>query len=81
MNTEFYVYAGYHELYISSEEMPEPYAWQATFDDIDEAIEFAEEIDDYIIYCDNVRNYLPNYFAEAIDERHEWFNIKTGQLC
>ena len=83
MEKEFYLYAGYYELYLSSEPMPEPYVWQATFDNTDEAIDFAEEeIGDTLIYCDNVRDDLSNpYLVEYLDEHHEWFNIKTGQLC
>lgn len=77
----FFVYAGYYENYISVKPMYAPRVYRSNFPTIDKAIAYAESFEDNVIYCKNVRDYLPNYLKEAIDERHEWFNIKTGQLC
>lgn len=73
---KFYVYAGYYELFISSEPMPEPYMYQAEFDNLDEAINFAEEWDDTIHYCENIREYMPEWLREILDENDEWFNLQ-----
>lgn len=71
---KFYVYAGYYELYISSEEMPAPYMYQAEFDDIEKAIEYAEEWEDTIIFCENVKDDLPEYIQIANQETdYEYF--------
>lgn len=73
---KFYVYAGYYELYISSKEMPAPYMYQADFDNIEEAIKFAEEWEDTIIFCENVKDDLPTDIYEFNQETdYEYFKF------
>lgn len=67
---KFYVYAGYYELYISTEPLSLPRVYQKEFDDIRDAIAYCEEIDDTIIYCENVKDYLPNYIYEINQENN-----------
>lgn len=44
---KIYVYAGYYELFITDKELPNPYVWLGTFDNMEEAEEYALEEDDY----------------------------------
>ena len=76
MKKKFYVYAGYYELYISSEPMPAPYMYQAEFETINEAIEYAEEWDDTIQYCENVKDDMPTMLYEILQEdNYEYFKF------
>lgn len=78
-NPKFYVYAGYYELYISAKEMPKPYVLLKTFRSIDRAIEYAESYEDTIIYCDNVKDYLPDYIYEVLqDNDYEFFDYDVA---
>lgn len=71
---KFYVYAGYYENYISSEPMPKPYVLDRTFRSIDAAIDYAEGLGDEVIYCENVKDYLPVDLYEILqDNDYEYF--------
>jgi len=65
---KFYIYAGYYELYISTEPLALPRVYQTEYDDIRDAIAYCEELEDTIIYCENVKDYLPDYIYEANQE-------------
>ena len=76
MAKKFYVYAGYYELYISSEPMPEAFMLQKWFRKIERAIEWAEAWEDTIIYCENVKDDLPDYIREVLQENnYEFFKF------
>lgn len=70
---KYYVYAGYYENYISSKPMPSPYILRRTFNNINSAINYAESIEDAVIYCNNVKYDLPDYLYEALNENDEFF--------
>lgn len=71
---KFYVYAGYYELFISTQPMPAPYVLLKTFRKIDRAIEYAESFDDNVVYCENVKDYLPTFLYEVLqDSDYEYF--------
>ena len=71
---KFYVYAGYYELFISSQPMPAPYVLLKTFRKIDRAIEYTESFDDNVVYCENVKDYLPTFLYEVLqDSDYEYF--------
>ena len=73
---KFYVYAGYWENYISSKPMPSPYVKRRTFSNIDAVINYAEDLWDTVIYCDNVKYDLPDYMYESLqDEDYEYFRF------
>ena len=76
MKKKFYVYAGYYELYISSEPMPAPYMFQRWFWKIERAIKYAESWDDTIQYCENVKDDLPTMLAEMLEQdEYEYFKF------
>ena len=66
----FYVYAGYYELYISTEPLALPRVFQQMFDHIEDAIAYCEDLDDNIVYCENVKEYLPDYIYEYNQENN-----------
>lgn len=68
MEKKFYVYAGYYENYISSERMPKPFILQGVRDTIEEAISYADSFGDNIEYCENVKDDLPDYLYEFLQE-------------
>ena len=71
---KYYVYAGYYENYISSKPMPRPYILRRTFRSIDRAINYANSFGDYVVFCDNVKNDLPDYLYEAL-LKEDYFNL------
>lgn len=78
---KYYVYAGYYELFVSSEPMPAPYILQKTFRSIDRAIEYAESWGDNIVYCENVKYDLPDWLYENLqDNDYEYATIGTGKV-
>lgn len=64
----FYLYAGYYEHYLTTEPMNAPYVLELETNDIDEAMDYADETGDTIIYCDTVRDYLPNWLYDCLTE-------------
>lgn len=68
MKKKFYVYAGYYENYISSERMPKPFILQGVRYTIEEAISYADSFGDGIEYCENVKDDLPDYLYEFLQE-------------
>lgn len=80
MNKKFYVYAGYYENYISTQPMPAPYVLRRTCRTIENAIKYADSFGDTVIYCDNVKDDLPNYLYEYLqDTEYEYFKIKEEE--
>ena len=80
---KYYVYAGYWENYISSEHMPAPYVLRKTFRSIDRALEYADNLGDEVIYCDNVKYDLPDWLYETLqDNDYEFFvpEIEVGKV-
>lgn len=74
MKPTFYIYAGYYELYISTEPMNYPYTLQAEYKSINQAINYCESIGDHIIYCESVKDYLPDYLYEYLqDNNYQYF--------
>ena len=65
---KFYVYAGYWEVYISTQPLPAPYVLQSTHRKIERALETAEKFDVSIIYCENVKDDLPAFLYESLQE-------------
>ena len=72
---KYYVYAGYYENYISSEPMPTPYILRKTFRKINRAIQYAESFCDTVIFCDNVKDDLPDYLYDYLQEHNEFFKL------
>ena len=68
MEKKFYVYAGYYENYISSKRMPKQFILQGVRDTIEEAISYADSFGDGIEYCENVKDDLPDYLYEFLQE-------------
>lgn len=80
MKKKFYVYAGYWENYISTQPMPAPYVLRRTCRTIENAIKYADSFGDTVIYCDNVKDDLPNYLYEYLqDTEYEYFKIKEEE--
>lgn len=80
MNKKFYVYAGYYENYISTQPMPAPYVLRRTCRTIENAIKYADSFGDTVIYCDNVKDDLPNDLYEYLqDTEYEYFKIKEEE--
>ena len=76
MKPKFYVYAGYYELYVSAKPMDMPgYFFQSWHRKIERAIEKAESFDDTVHYCENVREYLPQWLKDVLDENNSYFNF------
>ncbi len=71
----FFVYAGYYENYISVKPMYAPRVYRSNFPTIDEAIAYAESFKDTVIYCENVKDNLPTFIAEALKEKNEFYNF------
>jgi len=71
----FFVYAGYYENYISVKPMYAPHVYSNNFPTIDEAIAYAESFEDTVIYCENVKDDLPTFFAKEIEEKNEFYNF------
>lgn len=65
---KFYVYAGYWEVYISTQQLPAPYVLQSTHRKIECALRAAEKYDVHIIYCENVKDDLPMWLYESLQE-------------
>ena len=81
MNKKFYVYAGYYENYISTQPMPAPYVLRRTCRTIENAIKYADSFGDTVIYCDNVKDDLPNDLYEYLqDTEYEYFKIKEEEV-
>lgn len=73
MKKKFYVYAGYYEVYVSAQPMPEPYILQSTHRKIERALEAAEKFDVTINYCESVKNDLPTFLYETLqDQEYEY---------
>ena len=82
MKKKFYVYAGYWENYISTQPMPAPYVLRRTCRTIENAIKYADSFGDTVIYCDNVKDDLPNDLYEYLqDTEYEYFKIKEEEAC
>ncbi len=80
MKKKFYVYAGYWENYISTQPMPAPYVLRRTCRTIENAIKYADSFGDTVIYCDNVKDDLPNDLYEYLqDTEYEYFKIKEEE--
>lgn len=80
MKKKFYVYAGYYENYISTQPMPAPYVLRRTCRTIENAIKYADSFGDTVIYCDNVKDDLPNDLYEYLqDTEYEYFKIKEEE--
>ena len=80
MKKKFYVYAGYWENYISTQPMPAPYVLRRTCRTIENAIKYADSFGDTVIYCDNVKDDLPNLLYEYLqDTEYEYFKIKEEE--
>lgn len=78
MKKKFYVYAGYYENYISTQPMPAPYVLRRTCRTIENAIKYADSFGDTVIYCDNVKDDLPNDLYEYLqDTEYEYFKIES----
>ena len=71
----FFVYAGYYENYISVKPMYTPLVYRSNFPTIDEAIAYAESFEDTVIYCENVKDDLPTFLAEKLEEKNEFHNF------
>lgn len=70
---KFYVYAGYYEVYVSAKLMPAPYMLQSTHRKIERALEAAEKFDVTINYCESVKNDLPTFLYETLqDQEYEY---------
>lgn len=80
MKKKFYVYAGYYENYISTQPMQAPYVLRRTCRTIENAIKYADSFGDTVIYCDNVKDDLPNDLYEYLqDTEYEYFKIKEEE--
>ena len=80
MKKKFYVYAGYCENDISTQPMPAPYVLRRTCRTIENAIKYADSFGDTVIYCDNVKDDLPNLLYEYLqDTEYEYFKIKEEE--
>lgn len=80
MKKKFYVYAGYYENYISTQPMPAPYVLRRTCRTIENAIKYADSFGDTVIYCDNVKDDLPNDLYEYLqDTEYKYFKIKEEE--
>lgn len=69
---KIYVYAGYYELFITDKELPKPYVWLSTHDEVWEAEDWAFDEDPdvtHIIDCDleEESNYRYLFEDEDID--------------
>lgn len=76
MKKKFYVYAGYYENFISTHPMPAPYVLRRICRTIENAIKYADSFDDNVVYCDNVKDDLPTFLYETLQESgYEYFKI------
>lgn len=76
---KFYIYAGYYELYITTEHLDEPLVYLTEFDTIEQALNYCDEQDDCTIYCDNVKDYLPDYLYDYLQEHdYEYYKPKAA---
>lgn len=73
MKKYFYVYAGYYENYISSQPMELPRILRKRFRKIERAINYTESFGDTVIYCENVKDDLPRFLAETLQEQNYEF--------
>ena len=68
------------ENYISTQPMPAPYVLRRTCRTIENAIKYADSFGDTVIYCDNVKDDLPNLLYEYLqDTEYEYFKIKEEE--
>lgn len=73
----FYLYAGYYELYLTTEPMDAPYVLQYARNDLQAVLDYAEERGDTLIYCDTVRDYLPACIYDFnLWEGYEYFHYE-----
>jgi hypothetical protein len=85
---KIYVYAGYHELFVSSKPMAAPFMYQAEFDTVSEAEEWLDEnfdtVNDTVYYERSIydESRLADYPYEDFEAEYYKFDIdEEGTMC
>lgn len=58
---KYKIYAGYYEIYVTESELNKPYMLQLETDNIDEVIEYLDDIDDAVLVEESIADEIGNY--------------------